>query len=201
MWLGVGLVGLLSVTQPTMAQLSKGDVIIDPYVGFPNLGKSILRSVFSNEEGVRVSGFPPSGLRAEYMLSEKFGMGLDFIYNSVEVGWSSDGEADTLGSAITKYDNTINTQRIRLMLRFNWHFVRSESVDAYFGLGIGYSNRTIKSKSDDPIFDSEQRIQSPIPVAARLAIGARFYFTDNIGLNLEAGLGGPIFSTGLSFRF
>ena len=39
-----------------------------------------------------------------------------------------------------------------------------------------------------------------IPVSARIALGMRYYFNNNIGINSELGIGGPMLSVGVSVR-
>jgi hypothetical protein len=40
-----------------------------------------------------------------------------------------------------------------------------------------------------------------LPFSMRLCTGIRYYFSDNIGANMELGLGGPLVSLGLSLKF
>ena len=39
------------------------------------------------------------------------------------------------------------------------------------------------------------------PISYRGAIGVRYFFSPNFGLNLEAGFGGPIIQAGLTGKF
>ena len=40
-----------------------------------------------------------------------------------------------------------------------------------------------------------------LPVAFRLGIGLRYYFIENLGVCVEAGIGGPLVQAGLSEKF
>lgn len=53
---------------------------------------------------------------------------------------------------------------------------------------IGFNNDKVKFSG------------SLLPISMRLCTGIRYYFTPNIGLNAEIGVGGPIVSGGLSIK-
>ena len=63
------------------AQVQQGSILIDTYYGFPNLYKSIFESAVSTASATNVNagGIGPLGLRAEYVASDKFGVGIDFV--------------------------------------------------------------------------------------------------------------------------
>lgn len=179
--------------------VEKGNVIIDPYYGGPNFGKKFAES-FDLKDGASVSGIGPCGLRFEYMVADKFGLGFDFIYNSFSVK----GTADSLrtdGTVYQTYDVKATAARYRFQARFNYHFVQEDNVDAYVGFGAGTNIRVGSVKTDFPNYDDEAVSGALIPVSFRIALGMRYYFTNNIGINAEIGLGGPVMSAGLSFKF
>ena len=56
--------------------------------------------------------------------------------------------------------------------------------------------------SNDPDFVDDSASLTAIPVAGRIGLGMRYFFTDNIGINLGVGFGqGGILNGGLSFKF
>ena len=63
--------------------VSKGNVIIDPYYGGPNFGSVVLNLLKSVESEIKLTGIGPAGGRMEYLLADNFGLGVDFIYNSI----------------------------------------------------------------------------------------------------------------------
>jgi len=167
--------------------VSQGNIIIDAYYGYPNWGRSILGSGTSD---VNITGIGPLGGRFEYMVADKFGIGIDFIYNSTNATWTEGG-----------YDYKIFAQRYRPQLRMNYHFVSTDALDAYFGFGAGGNIRNIGYESTEPGYSGENATGALIPISLRIALGMRYYFTDNIGINTEIGLGGPTLSAGLSIKF
>ncbi len=196
----VGFFGLISVlnSKVNAQAVEQGNIIIDPYYGGPNFGKSLSSGIDGAD--FKVKGVGPMGLRAEYMVADKFGIGVDFIYNTL----SATGNADSLnmdGSLYKTYEVKAKMSRIRIQARFNYHFVENDNVDAYFGVGAGTNLRNYSVTTDYPNYDDESANATLLPVSLRLAVGTRYYFTENIGINAEIGLGGPVVSAGISLKF
>ena len=86
------------------------------------------------------------------------------------------------------------------MPRFDFHFSGSDVFDAYFGVGAGYRDRTYYTKTLDPSYE-DYNVNGVLPSALRLAVGGTYFLSDNIGLNMEFGLGGGgLIRTGLSIK-
>lgn len=188
--------------------VEEGNVIIDPYYGAPNFGKAFVKGLVTTGNNVTATGIGPLGIRAEYLLSDKFGIGVDFIYNTSGVeytdsfwvdnnanGWPDAGETDL-------YTYKWTMKRIRVQARFNYHFVATDNLDTYLGVGAGTNMRNWTYESDQPGYtESETGAGTLLPFSMRICLGTRYYFTDNIGINAEIGIGGPLTSAGLSIKF
>ena len=140
-----------------------------------------------SETDVSINGIGPVGGRIEYLLGEKIGLGIDVNYTSASVSWK-EGGIDDIGQPVI-YDHKAGQELLRAMAAFSWHFVGSDEFDAYLSFGAGYRNKTYAYETNEPGFiDSETT--GLIPLAMRLAVGGRYFFTDNIGAGIELGLGG-----------
>lgn len=202
----------LTVSTSSFAQTptGQGNFIIDPYVGIPNWANSIL---YSNYEGSDASvanyktngGMLSYGGRLEYMIADNFGVGADvnyevsgFNYDYTDSLW--DSGSGTYSTSTYNYD--YKAKKLRVMARLNYHFVQNERVDAYTGFAGGYRNVNRSVSSTNPSFEDDETNTTLIPVAIRVAIGTRVYFTDNIGAHVELGIGGgAIFQFGISAKF
>jgi opacity protein-like surface antigen len=187
----------------TQAQaVEQGNILIDTYYGFPNLYTALLEGLYANsgsEQDISIKGIGPLGGRFEYMAADKIGVGFEINYANSSVGWN-EASVDTGGSTV-QYSYEVSSPVVRAMARLNWHFAGSDSFDAYASFGAGYRTRKWKFESTDPDY-GDQSIESLIPLAMRLSVGARYFFTDNIGLGLELGLGGGgLVHGGLAFKF
>ena len=60
--------------------------LIEPYLGFPNLGRLSAQIIDTNileKKDQEFSGIGPSGFRYSYMLSDAFSIGIDLMYNTL----------------------------------------------------------------------------------------------------------------------
>jgi len=193
------------VNNKVSAQVEEGSILFDLYYGYPNGGKTAF-DFLADQGGLNLEskGIGPIGARFEYMVADNLGVGVDFnyvgsslsyddtvsVYNSTTSMW----ETDT-------YNYKYTRNKIRVSARVNYHFVSTDAVDAYVGFGAGYKHKINKFTSSDPNAEDLEGALNLIPVAVRICIGTRFFFTDNIGINLELGLGGPLMSGGLTLKF
>jgi len=197
------LLTMVLFAQPNMASaqaVEEGNVLVDVYYGFPNLFTSFFKTTYANsgsEIDVKIKGLGPIGLRGEYLVSDKIGVGLDIGFNNTKLTYSELNSSDN-----KTYDYILKTQKIGAMVTFNYHFLESsDNLDAYFMVGAGYGGRSYDFSSTDPNY-SKQTIKGVIPVASRIGVGMRYFFTDNIGANLAIGFGqGGLINGGLSFKF
>ncbi len=171
--------------------VKKGTILVDAYYGFPNLYSAIFRTLAttatSNNENLTASGIGPLGLRAEYLVADKVGLGVDFNYSNNSLSFNYFG-TNSLGNTET-YTYKFNTTAIRAMVGVNWHWIRTEKIDFYGALKTGYYNRTFtESTTDQGVANFS--FSSPLPVAFRIEIGVRYFFTENIGIMVNTGLGG-----------
>jgi opacity protein-like surface antigen len=197
---------------PVFSQaVGKGNLIIDPYYGFPNFRKyytNTLGDIFTENglyQSQKASSIGPMGLRAEFLLADRFGIGFDFIYTnfrnqSTVIEQEYNDQTGEWNDVTSTNDFTMN--RIRFQVRINYHFqVNDPDLDVYFGLGAGTNNKYTKRTVNGNIVTT-QALDGIVafPMSMRVCSGVRYYFTENIGFNLEIGLGGPILSAGVSFK-
>lgn len=187
--------------------IEEGNIIIDAYYGFPNLYSAVFRTAYANgtlSTNVNVGGFGPVGVRGEYLLTDKFGLGIDIGMNQTTLDFQEATQVynETTDEYETRvYDYNYSTQKIGVMVTFNYHFIENDNLDFYGMLGAGYGNRSFTFDSTNPD-NTNVSIKSAIPVASRLGVGLRYFFTENIGANLGLGFGqGGLINAGLSLKF
>lgn len=191
-----------AATNASAQAVEEGNVLIDVYYGFPNLYTAVFKSAYANsgsEENVKINGLGPVGIRGEYLLSDKVGLGLDIGFNNTKISFDEDGYDNNNNP--TTYNYTYSTQKIGAMVTFNYHFLDNDNLDFYGVIGAGYGNRSYKFESTDPDYVNET-VKGLIPVASRIGVGLRYFFSDNIGANVALGFGqGGLLNAGLSFKF
>ncbi len=177
----------------TEAQIAKGSIVVEGYYGYSIASAMdiIYLQVIDNNSIKRLG---PLGLRFEYMFSDVVGVGLDGSYYQLIVNNSN--------MSIANQEDLFFLSKTRIMMRMNFHFVNHKSFDAYAGYGIGYKHT--KYFSDESIIGNNLvPIWSIlVPVAFRISSGVRYFFTENIGIHAEAGIGGgSVVTAGLSYKF
>ena len=123
----------------------------------------------------------PLHIKYEYGLTDKIGIGVSFCYH--------------------KYHD-INNQPVlgyRFIGRINYHFFANKRFDTYCDLGVGAgrftTNYVLESSPPQIITDKLNTLEM------ESGLGGRYYFTKNIGLYVEAGIGKTIFQGGIAIAF
>ncbi|MFM7723701.1 MAG: hypothetical protein ACKO7O_02820 [Bacteroidota bacterium] len=211
--------GFAALSSFTFAQMAQGSFSIDPYIGIPNWANSILYNQYDGDnttvQDYKVVGSMLSyGGRFEYMMSDNVGVGADvnyevsgFSYKFEDVAYDANGNPmqDANGDFLyTNYTTKYSAKKLRAMFRLNYHFVQSEKVDMYSSFAGGYKNvnRASETNPTNTSITDAQLNGALIPVAFRIAVGAKVYFTQNIGAHVELGaFGGGLLQAGLSVKF
>ncbi len=191
--------------------LFKNDVLFDVYYGYatPGIPLRLVKELDGQTNAANkpynptTSIFGPIGLRAQYMVAESFGLGIDVSYEQKIGTWQSSNisydadfnpiYSDTLG----KYE----VQKLKVMIRGAWEFVNTDKFTMNWANSIGYKagGRTFFTGSADSV---DLSISGKLfPVAIRSALGVRFFFTENIALNAELGIfGGGLLTGGITYK-
>ena len=217
-------------SQPSIAQIDedpsskyallKNDVIFEAYYGYAIPGvvlaeiNNLSNAGWSNSAGApytsKTSVLGPIGLRVQYMATDNIGIGLDVNYEQKTGSWESlNIQYDENGNIV--YDDNYNlvlantagdfeVWKLKVMARLSWEIINTERFTLNWANSIGFKagGRTLNDPADDLLLAGEGDV---FPIAIRSAFGARFFFTEHIALNTEAGLfGGGLIVAGLSYR-
>jgi hypothetical protein len=201
------------------AQMGQGNISIDPYIGVPNWANSLIYNQYegdqTNIQDYQVVGSMLSyGGRIEYMASDKVGIGADvnyevsgYSYKFDDYVYDANGNAQTDANGdflINQYQTQYTAKKLRAMFRLNYHFVQEEKLDMYAGFAGGYKsvNRASETNPTTSSYTDANLDGALVPVTLRIAIGAKMYFTQNIGAHVELGaFGGGLLQAGLSVKF
>lgn len=180
--------------------------LIEPYLGFPNLGRlssQINDTSILEKQDQKFSGIGPSGFRYSFMLSDDFSIGIDLMYNTLNEKYitSQDVFMNNASTPINK-NMLVSTQRLRVHVRMNFHLLASNAMsDSYLGVGFGTNNKWKKTSENGNVIEKISGSEAVIlPFSLRLCYGYRYFFNYNWGIHGEVGLGGPLLSLGLSYK-
>ena len=172
--------------------ISQGKFIVDVYYGYPYvMGELLKNSISTLVTDAKINNRNHLGAKFEYMANDMVGMGIDYTYATITSNFVETGHTE----GHHKSQESLTKQRF--LLRINVHFATTENLDPYTITGFGYKQTTWKSD-----YDSDIRIPflNTAPLAFRFGAGLRWFFTDNVGINVEAGIGGPIIQGGISVK-
>ena len=133
----------------------------------------------------------------DYSVAQKFSIGVAYSYQSVSVNYSS-YKKDT---ATINGDFKDVLSRQNFGVRPLFHFGSGDNSDGYFGARISYTIWKYTSNvRNDVNLTSNSLFNNRLHVQA--LIGGRYFFTDNIGVNLEFAIGPSYYAMGgLNIRF
>lgn len=172
--------------------LKKGNFIIEADYGYPFIYNSVLKATYEKPGGqTKLQSLNQLAGKVEYMFSDKIGLGVESTFAANTIQYYDSNRMYTAG--ITKF---------RILAKTNFHFLEKGKTDLYFTLGIGYMNfKYYQTQSGINNLSHNEFIENIIPVAFRTGIGFRYFFTDYIGVNAEAGIGGPVLHAGITIKF
>ncbi len=178
--------------------LQKGDLMFTGFVSYPNFGRFTARVALANADfySASTSGFAPLGVQGEFMLTNTFGISLDLFANQWGATWRETSDPSS-------FTYSVSTFRFRGLIGLNYHLedLDNEKLNVYGGAALGYNYRQFSFKTDDmSSIGNFWETSIDFPLAFRARAGLRYFVSDNLGLNIELGTGGPIMRFGLTAR-
>lgn len=175
----------------------EGNMLFALGYGFPNFGKTLLKSTYIDETDAKITGFGPMHFRFEYALSETWGIGFSSNFNTYGIEYDYD-DYNSLGQPVV-YHWSEKITGINFLVRFNKHWAAGSKADIFSGTGLGYAYNKWTYKTDDPDYTNESWV-FPIPVGFETTIGVRIFFTDNFAGYIEAGWAKSILQAGVCYK-
>jgi len=188
--------------------LEANDVVIELNFGYPNLRPFVIdpsgvsHSVFDFGQNNSKS-LGQFILKGEFLMADNFGIvgavNYSFfetyderqqdIYNGVTGQWTT-----------SNYYYSTKVHKLRIAAGVNFHLVRTERLDSYFGVMAGTKKAFGTYETNDPNAEGDIKIIM-FPFALRAQFGLRYFITDYLAANVEFGLGGPLISFGATYKF
>lgn len=131
------------------------------------------------------SSKPAIQLAYDFAINDKFSVGVAYSYQRFILD-------------VPQYVYS-DSKRNNIAVRFLWHYVQNERLDMYAAARLGM---TFWNENYDYSYDPFDEIVKRNLPAPQIALGTRYYITENIGLGIEAAFGAPhYFSFGANYRF
>lgn len=182
-----------------MRALKKGDNCISIYYGTNTLRYIFKTGIGSEYSDLKVSSIGPVGLVYEHMVSDRRGIGAELGYSETVMDYQKQLASGTPGTL--PYNYRLESSTLRVMLRMNFHFLYSQKIDAYWLLAVGFRGVVFNYYTNDKGTLVEATPLALFPIGIKGGIGMKYFFTRNVGLNLELALGTPVLCGGLAVKF
>ncbi len=174
---------------------SQGKVTLGIGYGLPPLGTNYFAS-YESLGAFSKSSLGPLFVKVGYAVSDGYELGLNVNYSQSSASW----ETGSVSGTGTKYTATYKYSSWSALIRMNKHFGVGEKLDPYWTTSLGYRNLAFDYTDNDPNFNIDP-ISIKLPFSFEVGIGARYYFTPNIGIYAEAGITRAPFQFGLVAQF
>lgn len=184
--------------------IGEGKFIVDAYYGYPYVMGNYIRDSYSSYyagtlSDEKVVNYNHVGGKCEYLINDIVGMGVDYTYAKVIYTYTDAYYVS--GQSAPKYDRfTESLTKQRFLLRVNIHFATTSELDPYATAGVGYKQTIFKTNNPNN-YNYDMSFFNAFPVSFRLGAGLRWFFTNNIGISVEAGVGGPSIQGGICAKF
>lgn len=179
----------LCFNQSKAQGFQENDVNVQFGYGVGNLAQSFF-SAFKDELNYEYKAKGPFFAKLEYAVSDTFGFGVNLAYVGADVTWN---ETDNVITNIDWYS-------LSLLVRANYHFGNNPKFDPYIGAGFGYRTASWDISYSDPDFDGDLSFDNFFPLGFETTIGARYFFTEQLGVYIEAGIAKAVFQAGVNVK-
>lgn len=186
---------LIGTSNNADAQKYKGESVVTLGAGYSFVG-ALFDAVSTD-----ATAAPAILVMYDYAIGDKFTLGAAFSYQSM--GYSFDNTYYSTANVPMTEVVEFKYARMNFGIRPLFHFGNNDDMDWYTGLRIGYQTWAVSNDSNDPFYiDGDEAIEVLSRPTVQPLLGARYFFTENIGVNLEVGLGSPyVAMVGANFRF
>lgn len=195
------ITGLSVFTGSIQAQNEKGQAVFGLNAGFGAAKAYIVARLIDDvsNQNATATGGPAIVLGADYGLHKRFSLGVQIATQGIKGTVTDHNFVDATNTVITEdFDFTARRSHISLVPKFHY-LVDNDKVDLYSGLRLGRVMWKTTNESKDPNFtELDDLSRNSIGL---VAFGAKFYFTENLGANVELNFGPPYFFTfGVAYK-
>jgi hypothetical protein len=169
----------------------QGQIGITAGIGYSLIGG--LFDAVTDGDNVEGTGTPVINGMVDYGIGDKFSLGLAVSYQSFKAEYS-----DYLHFDFTQESFEEKWSCLSIGVRPLLHFGNSDNFGMYTGARVGFTTWSYSNSSNNITFIETDVSLGTIGVQP--LFGANIYFTDNIGMNMEIGIGTYLAAAGIKVR-
>jgi opacity protein-like surface antigen len=181
------------------AQNSEGTSVATAGLGY-SFFNNIIKTSLETYSDVKVKSVPTIALTYDYALTDNFSIGVAGAFQNVSGEFTNqyiDQNFDTQTEIATT-----KVSRLNIALRPLFHYGNGDKLDLYSGLRVGYLIRNVKTETKDEALNVLDDLDGNRFALGLVPFGMRYFFTDNLGVNMDLQIGTPyVVSGGIAFTF
>jgi opacity protein-like surface antigen len=191
--------------QTETVAFEQGNLVISVGYGIGNFSSAVFNFV-TDVAGIenfksRTSG--PFFFKGEYAVAEAIGVGLVVAnISNISSDFTFKVNNPTTGQEET-YTASLRRNNTSVMVRGNYHFVRTENWDVYAGLGLGgrFGGFKVTTNALDQFNQKIPDIPFINPFGFEVTVGVRYFPIPNLGIYSEFGGAKGLLQFGLCGKF
>jgi hypothetical protein len=175
----------------------KGSTNFSVGYGALSYGNILLNLITKDLKDVNINKAGPLFIKGEYAVADNFTVGLNVNYSNMSSGFKLDSI-----QYVGKYSGNFSLRSTSILGRVNYTFPFAEDKAGFMvGGSLGYRGARLNYTDDNPKTPIDGGFSIPLPITFEFTIGMRYYFTQNIGLYVEAGATRSLIQGGVTARF
>jgi hypothetical protein len=197
------IISISSISNIKAQAFKKNDIYFDCYFGYPKqllTYTSIYYWTNNSKEVLKNNHYGIFGLRAEYLLADKFGFGLDVAFESgvYKVKYN----VSAVGYIPGEFEQTNKNFYVSNIVTMNYHFIDgNDKLDVSLSLGAGLKFNYVNRFTNDPNYETFNSKSKSKYINMRFAANMKYFFTPKIGVNFSIGYyHGGLINTGVSYK-
>jgi|TARA_B110000908_G_C10082675_1_gene370307 opacity protein-like surface antigen len=181
------------------AQDSEGASVATVGLGY-SFFNNIIKNSLETYSDVEVKSVPTIALTYDFALTDNFSIGVAGAFQNVS-GEFTNQYIDQNFDIQTEIATT-KVSRLNIALRPLFHYGDGDRLDLYSGIRVGYLIRNVETETNDELLNVLGDLDGNRFALGLVPFGMRYFFTDNLGVNMDLQIGTPyVVSGGIAFTF
>ena len=181
------------------AQDSEGASVATVGLGY-SFFNNIIKNSLETYSDVEVKSVPTIALTYDFALTDNFSIGVAGAFQNVS-GEFTNQYIDQNFDIQTEIATT-KVSRLNIALRPLFHYGDGDRLDLYSGIRVGYLIRNVETETNDELLNVLGDLDGNRFALGLVPFGMRYFFTDNLGVNMDIQIGTPyVVSGGIAFTF
>ena len=181
------------------AQDSEGASVATVGLGY-SFFNNIIKNSLETYSDVEVKSVPTIALTYDFALTDNFSIGVAGAFQNVSVEFTNQYIDQNFD--IQTEIATTKVSRLNIALRPLFHYGDGDRLDLYSGIRVGYLIRNVETETNDELLNVLGDLDGNRFALGLVPFGMRYFFTDNLGVNMDLQIGTPyVVSGGIAFTF